>query len=212
MHGTRVQHNPKSSSCQGASRRSDGYAWKTAGNTPGDPPGAPQGEGKPQGKAEQRVESNKGAPGVVGMITGQLREYLRRHWEKIKAGCTFVVDIDLSILRPGKPRLANGSAGRAPDCTLVMSPEQKTLATLPPSLPMILTFSTASATLTLMTTARQSGVGIFLPVRAGAIRKAISIGHSGQVTPIPGSDRTVVGANRRDDSRVAKVSGKEGKP
>jgi hypothetical protein len=44
MHGTRVQHNPKSSSCLDASRRSDGYAWKTAGNTPGDPPDAPQGK------------------------------------------------------------------------------------------------------------------------------------------------------------------------
>jgi RNA-directed DNA polymerase len=36
-------------------------------------------------KALHRVEKNKGAPGVDGMKTTQLRGYLRRHWEKIKA-------------------------------------------------------------------------------------------------------------------------------
>jgi RNA-directed DNA polymerase len=36
-------------------------------------------------KALHRVESNGGAPGVDGMKTTQLRGYLRRHWEKIKA-------------------------------------------------------------------------------------------------------------------------------
>jgi len=35
--------------------------------------------------ALQRVESNGGAPGVDGMKTSQLRGYLRRHWDKIKA-------------------------------------------------------------------------------------------------------------------------------
>jgi RNA-directed DNA polymerase len=35
-------------------------------------------------EALQRVESNKGAPGVDGMKTAQLRGYIRRHWEKIK--------------------------------------------------------------------------------------------------------------------------------
>jgi len=36
-------------------------------------------------KALKRVESNKGAPGVDGMKTTQLRGYLNRHWDKIKA-------------------------------------------------------------------------------------------------------------------------------
>jgi RNA-directed DNA polymerase len=35
-------------------------------------------------KALRRVERNRGAPGVDGMKTTQLRGYLRRHWEKIK--------------------------------------------------------------------------------------------------------------------------------
>ena len=36
-------------------------------------------------KALHRVEKNEGAPGVDGMKTTQLRGYLQRHWEKIKA-------------------------------------------------------------------------------------------------------------------------------
>ena len=36
-------------------------------------------------KALHRVEQNRGAPGVDGMKTTQLRAYLWRHWEKIKA-------------------------------------------------------------------------------------------------------------------------------
>jgi RNA-directed DNA polymerase len=36
-------------------------------------------------KALHRVEQNRGAPGVDGMKTTQLRGYLGRHWEKIKA-------------------------------------------------------------------------------------------------------------------------------
>ena len=45
-------------------------------------------------QALKRVESNKGAPGVDGMTTAQLRGYLNRHWDKInqragKARSTF---------------------------------------------------------------------------------------------------------------------------
>jgi group II intron reverse transcriptase/maturase len=36
-------------------------------------------------RALRQVERNKGAPGVDGMKTTQLRGYLRRHWAKIKA-------------------------------------------------------------------------------------------------------------------------------
>ena len=36
-------------------------------------------------KALRRVEENRGAPGVDGMKTTELRGYLRRHWPKIKA-------------------------------------------------------------------------------------------------------------------------------
>ena len=36
-------------------------------------------------KALKRVESNQGAPGIDGMKTTQLRGYVRRHWDKIKA-------------------------------------------------------------------------------------------------------------------------------
>ena len=36
-------------------------------------------------RALKRVEQNKGAPGVDGMKTAQLRGYLRRHWGKVKA-------------------------------------------------------------------------------------------------------------------------------
>jgi len=36
-------------------------------------------------RALKRVEKNKGAPGVDGMNTSQLRGYMRRHWDKIKA-------------------------------------------------------------------------------------------------------------------------------
>jgi len=35
-------------------------------------------------EALRRVESNKGAPGVDGMKTTQLRGYVRRHWDKVK--------------------------------------------------------------------------------------------------------------------------------
>jgi hypothetical protein len=81
MHGTRVQHNPKSSSCQGASRRSDGYAWKTAGNTPGDLSGAPKGEGEPQGELNS---GQKSVEGKVGVQSGKASEALQcRKAEKL---------------------------------------------------------------------------------------------------------------------------------
>ena len=35
-------------------------------------------------EALKRVESNKGAPGIDRMTTGQLRGYIRRHWEQIR--------------------------------------------------------------------------------------------------------------------------------
>ena len=68
MHGTRVQHNPKSSNCQGASRRSDGHALKTAGITPGGLSGAPQGEDEPQGEL---IIGQKSAEGVVVVETSR---------------------------------------------------------------------------------------------------------------------------------------------
>ncbi len=37
-------------------------------------------------EALKRVEGNKGAPGVDGMKTAQLRGYLLKHWDKIKGG------------------------------------------------------------------------------------------------------------------------------
>jgi len=36
-------------------------------------------------EALKRVEQNKGAPGVDGMKTGQLRRYVQKHWEKIRS-------------------------------------------------------------------------------------------------------------------------------
>ena len=65
----------------GASRRFDGYAWKTAGNTPGDPSGAPKGEGKPQGAPNT---GRKSAEGIVGVQSGKASEALQgRKAEKL---------------------------------------------------------------------------------------------------------------------------------
>ena len=85
VHGTRVQHNPKSSSCQGASRRSDGYAWKTAGNTPGDLSGAPEGEGKPQGELNSGQKSAEGVV-VAGNEPGGGNAPFKRRYRKSHRG------------------------------------------------------------------------------------------------------------------------------
>ena len=58
----------------GASRRSDGYAWKTAGNTTGDLSGAPEGGGKPQGELNS---GQKSAEGKVGVQSGKASEALQ---------------------------------------------------------------------------------------------------------------------------------------
>lgn len=50
-------------------------------------------------KALRRVEQNAGAPGIDGMKTSQLRGYLRRHWEKIKASLLEGTYKPLPVLR-----------------------------------------------------------------------------------------------------------------
>ena len=36
------------------------------------------------GRALRRVEANRGAPGVDGMTTGQLRPWLHEHWVQVR--------------------------------------------------------------------------------------------------------------------------------
>jgi RNA-directed DNA polymerase len=36
------------------------------------------------GRALRRVEANRGAPGVDGMTTGQLRPWLHEHWAPVR--------------------------------------------------------------------------------------------------------------------------------
>ena len=59
-------------------------------------------------KALKRVESNKGAPGVDGMKTTQLRGYLRRHWEKIKAALLEGAHKPLPVRRAEIPKESGG--------------------------------------------------------------------------------------------------------
>jgi hypothetical protein len=60
MRGTRVQHNPKSSSYQTHDVDPTVTRGKQSGITPGDPPDAPQGGGEPQGEPEGRRKSAEG--------------------------------------------------------------------------------------------------------------------------------------------------------
>ena len=59
-------------------------------------------------EALRRVESNKGAPGVDGMKTTQLRGYLRRHGEKIKADLLAGVHKPLPVRRTEIPKESGG--------------------------------------------------------------------------------------------------------
>ncbi len=59
-------------------------------------------------KALKRVESNKGAPGVDGMKTTQLRGYLRRHWDKIKADLLVGAHKPFPVRRAEIPKESGG--------------------------------------------------------------------------------------------------------
>ena len=37
------------------------------------------------GAALRRVEQNRGAPGIDGMTVGQLRDFLRAHWPRVRS-------------------------------------------------------------------------------------------------------------------------------
>jgi RNA-directed DNA polymerase len=59
-------------------------------------------------EALKRVESNKGAPGVDGMRTAELRGYLRRHWEKIKSALREGRHKPLPVRRKEIPKESGG--------------------------------------------------------------------------------------------------------
>jgi len=59
-------------------------------------------------EALRRVESNRGAPGVDGMKTTQLRGYLRRHWEKIKSDLLAGTHKPLPVRRTEIPKEGGG--------------------------------------------------------------------------------------------------------
>ena len=50
------------------------------------------------GRALRRVEANRGAPGVDGMTTGQLRPWLREHWAAVREA------LDAGMYRPSPVR------------------------------------------------------------------------------------------------------------
>lgn len=59
-------------------------------------------------EALKRVTSNKGAPGVDGMKTTQLRGYIRRHWDKIKAALLEGTHKPLPVRRTEIPKEDGG--------------------------------------------------------------------------------------------------------
>ena len=50
------------------------------------------------GRALRRVEANRGAPGVDGMTTGQLRPWLHEHWAAVREA------LDAGTYRPSPVR------------------------------------------------------------------------------------------------------------
>src|SRR5260370_20925522 len=52
------------------------------------------------GRALRRVEANRGAPGVDGMTTGQLRPWLHEHWAAVREA------LDAGTYRPSPVRRA----------------------------------------------------------------------------------------------------------
>jgi len=59
-------------------------------------------------EALKRVEGNKGAPGVDGMTTAQLRGYVLRHWEKIKGALLSGTHRPMPVRRAEIPKDSGG--------------------------------------------------------------------------------------------------------
>ncbi len=59
-------------------------------------------------EALKRVEGNKGAPGVDGMKTAQLRGYLLKHWEKIKGDLLNGTHQPMPVRRAEIPKESGG--------------------------------------------------------------------------------------------------------
>ena len=71
------------------------------------------------GRALRRVETNRGAPGVDGMTTGQLRPWLHEHWAQVRAALdagTYRPSPALRVVIP-KPGAASGCWGCLPAWT-----------------------------------------------------------------------------------------------